>query len=94
MLTSRSSVFEVLDNQLKTELPQILDLRVPYLDPSFEAMVRAQCRFAQEGYEKLGGVQRFFTENVRDDYANGQLDAQVENALVEMSQLSICSVGA
>lgn len=29
-----------------------------YLDPSFEALVRCQLRFAEEGYEKLSGVQR------------------------------------
>lgn len=29
-----------------------------YLDPSFEAMIRCQLRFAEEGYEKLSGVQR------------------------------------
>jgi len=85
-------VFEVLNNQLLTEIPQLLDLRVPYLDPSFECMVRCQLKFAEEGYQKLGGVQRYFSENVRDDYANGQLDAQVENALAEMSTLSICGM--
>jgi hypothetical protein len=52
-------VFEAINTQLVTELPQLLDLRIPYLDPSFEAMVRLQCRFSQEGYEKLSGVQRF-----------------------------------
>jgi hypothetical protein len=30
-----------------------------YLDPSFEAMIRCQLQFAQEGYEKLSGVQRW-----------------------------------
>lgn len=29
-----------------------------YLDPSFEAMVRCQLKFAEEGYAKLAGVQR------------------------------------
>lgn len=70
-------IFETLNEQLVAELPQFLDLRVPYFDPSFEAMIRLQCKFAEEGYEKLGGVQRYFPDNVRDDYAAGQLDAQV-----------------
>ena len=51
-------VFEYMNEQLITELPQLIDLRVPYFDPTFEAMSRMQCKFAQEGYEKLGGVQR------------------------------------
>ncbi|KAF9264086.1 BAR-domain-containing protein [Marasmius fiardii PR-910] len=83
-------VFELLNDQLITELPQLLDLRVPYFDPSFEAMIRMQAKFAEEGYEKLSGVQRYFNDSVRDDYAAGQLDAQVEGVLQEMRELSIC----
>ena len=84
----------MLNDQLINELPMFLDLRVPYFDPSFEAMIRMQSKFAEEGYEKLSGVQRcvnpsstlprpltgacrYFSDNVRDDYAAGQLDAQV-----------------
>jgi len=63
-----------------------------YLDPSFEAMVRCQLRFAEEGYEKLANVQRYFSDNIRDDYANGQLDVQVENVLSEMKELAIYGV--
>ncbi len=47
-----------MNDQLIAELPQLLDLRVPYFDPSFEAMIRMQAKFAEEGYEKLSGVQR------------------------------------
>jgi len=83
-------VFELMNRQLIEEIPQLLELRVPYFDPSFEAMIRMQCKFAEEGYEKLGGVQRYFADSVRDDYAAGQLDAQVEGVLQEMKELSIC----
>ncbi|KAK7040094.1 BAR adaptor protein Hob3 [Paramarasmius palmivorus] len=83
-------VFDMLNDQLIAELPQLLDLRVPYFDPSFEAMIRMQAKFAEEGYEKLSGVQRYFDDSVRDDYAAGQLDAQVEGVLQEMRELSIC----
>ena len=51
-------VFELLNDQLISELPQLLDLRVPYFDPSFEAMIRMQCKFAEDGYEKMSTVQR------------------------------------
>ncbi|KAM5531677.1 hypothetical protein V8D89_014666 [Ganoderma adspersum] len=83
-------VFDMMNEQLISELPELLDLRIPYFDPSFEAMIRMQCKFAEEGYEKLGGVQRYFDDSVRDDYAAGQLDAQVENILQEMRELTIC----
>ena len=97
-----------MNHQLIEELPQLLELRVPFFDPSFEAMIRMQCKFAEEGYEKLGGVQRYenvqhplavpsrlrrfryFQDSIRDDYAAGQLDAQVEGVLQEMRELSIC----
>jgi len=83
-------IFEHMNQQLIEELPQLLELRVSFFDPSFEAMIRMQSKFAEEGYEKLGGVQRYFADNVRDDYAEGQLDAQVERVLQEMRELSIC----
>ncbi|KAG9113869.1 hypothetical protein FRC07_007714, partial [Ceratobasidium sp. 392] len=75
-LDEAKEIFDMMNDQLIAELPQLLDLRVPYFDPSFEAMIRMQCKFAEEGYEKLGGVQRYFADNVREDYAAGQLDAQ------------------
>lgn len=52
-------------------------------------MVRCQLSFADEGYNKLSGVQRYFDDNIRDDYANGALDGQVEGVLEEMKCLSI-----
>ncbi|KAI5479698.1 hypothetical protein MNV49_002957 [Pseudohyphozyma bogoriensis] len=87
-------IYEVMNSHLMAELPQILDLRIPYLDPSFECFVRMQSHFATDGYEKLGGVQRYFAEGVRDDYASGQLDAQVEGCLQEMRELSIVGLQA
>ncbi|GFZ45814.1 Homolog of Bin3 [Saitozyma sp. JCM 24511] len=82
-------IYNILNDQLISELPMLLDLRIPYLDPSFEAMIRCQLQFAQEGYEKLSGVQRYFADHIRDDYANGALDHQVEGVLEEMKELSI-----
>ncbi|PKI85112.1 BAR adaptor protein Hob3 [Malassezia vespertilionis] len=87
-------VFEALDHQLMIELPQLVDMRVPYLDPSLEMMVRTQVKFAQEGYEQLGSVQRYFPDPIRDQYAAGQLDTQVEGVLQEMRGLSICGGAA
>lgn len=91
-LEDAKNIYEAMNAQLMDELPQLLDLRIPYLNPSFEAMVRMQARFAEEGYEKLGGVQRYFAEGVREEYADGQLDAQVEGVLQEMRELSICAM--
>jgi amphiphysin len=81
-------LFETINEQLLTELPQLLELRIPYLDPSFEAMVRMQARFAEEGYEKMGAVQRYFAEGIREEYAEGQLDAQVSEEARGVSRAS------
>jgi hypothetical protein len=37
-------VYDSLNEQLTSEIPQLIDLRVPYLDPSFEALVKIQLR--------------------------------------------------
>jgi bridging integrator 3 len=57
-LEDAKEVFDLINDQLVKELPTLLELRVPYFDPSFEAMIRMQCKFAEDGYEKLSGVQR------------------------------------
>jgi len=51
--------FDLLNDQLIGQVPQLLALRLPSFDPSFEAMIRMQCKFAEEGYEKMSGVQRY-----------------------------------
>ena len=62
-------IYEDLNEQLTSELPQLIDLRVPYLDPSFEALVKIQLRFCKEGYERMAQVQQYLEPQVRDDYA-------------------------
>lgn len=51
--------YEQLNEQLSTELPQLIDLRVPYLDPSFEALVKIQLRFCAEAYSRMAQVQQY-----------------------------------
>ncbi|SMN20434.1 similar to Saccharomyces cerevisiae YCR009C RVS161 Amphiphysin-like lipid raft protein [Maudiozyma saulgeensis] len=86
-------VFEHLNNQLKTELPQLVALRVPYYDPSFEALVKIQLRFCTEGYTRLAQIQQYLDQQSRDEYANGQLDNKIEDLLQQMSTLDICALG-
>lgn len=35
------------------------DCRVPYLDPSFEALVKIQLRFCAEAYSRMAQVQQY-----------------------------------
>ena len=81
--------YEQLNEQLSTELPQLIELRVPYLDPSFEALVKIQLRFCAEAYSRMAQVQQYLDPETRDQYAQGQLDERVEQVLQEIRELSI-----
>jgi hypothetical protein len=83
------AAYEQLNEQLFTELPQLIDLRVPYLDPSFEALVKIQLRFCAEAYSRMAQVQQYLDADVREQYAQGQLDAKVEDVLQQIRELSI-----
>ena len=83
------AAYEQLNEQLCSELPQLIDLRVPYLDPSFEALVKIQLRFCAEAYSRMAQVQQYLDADTRDQYAQGQLDARVEQVLQEIRELSI-----
>ena len=86
-------MYQQMNGQLIEELPQLIDLRVPYLDPSFEALVKIQLRFCTESYTRLAQVQQYLDASSREEYANGQLDAKVEDLLQNMRELSITSLG-
>ncbi|CAM9022900.1 unnamed protein product [Wickerhamomyces anomalus] len=75
------------------ELPQLISLRVPYFDPSFESLVKIQMRFCTEGYTRLAQIQNYLNQQDRDDYSQGVLDDKISQLLVEMSQLQIASLG-
>jgi bridging integrator 3 len=81
--------YEQLNEQLFTELPQLIDLRVPYLDPSFEALVKIQLRFCAEAYSRMAQVQQYLDADTRDQYARGDLDNRVEQVLSEIRELTI-----
>ena len=83
------AAYEQLNEQLFTELPQLIDLRVPYLDPSFEALVKIQLRFCAEAYSRMAQVQQYLDADTREQYAQGMLDGRVEEVLGEIRELSI-----
>ncbi|KAG7195669.1 uncharacterized protein KQ657_003439 [Scheffersomyces spartinae] len=85
-------IYEQLNEQLKVELPQLISLRVPYFDPSFEALVKIQLRFCTEGYSRLAQVQQYLDQDSRDHYANGLLDQKIDDLLVQMHSLNITSL--
>ncbi|CCE90709.1 amphiphysin-like protein RVS161 TDEL_0B05800 [Torulaspora delbrueckii] len=86
-------IFDNLNDQLKQELPQLIALRVPYYDPSFEALVKIQLRFCTDGYTRLAQIQQYLDQQSRDDYANGLLDDKIADLLQQMQSLDICALG-
>lgn len=93
-LAVAKEIFEDLNEQLKAELPQLISLRVPFYDPSFESLVKIQLKFCTEGYSRLAQVQQYLDQASRDDYANGVLDGRIDDLLLQMNSLSITSLGA
>lgn len=93
-LAMAKEIYEELNAQLKEELPQLISLRVPFYDPSFESLVKIQLKFCTEGYSRLAQVQQYLDQQSRDDYANGVLDGKIDGLLVQMNSLSITSLGA
>ncbi|KAL7664099.1 BAR domain-containing protein [[Candida] zeylanoides] len=84
-------IYEDLNDQLKAELPQLISLRVPYFDPSFESLVKIQLKFCTEGYSRIAQVQQYLDQSSRDEYANGLLDGKIDGLLVQMSGLNIAT---
>ncbi|KAI8971965.1 hypothetical protein BDF20DRAFT_825615, partial [Mycotypha africana] len=76
-------MYESINTILIQDLPKVVDLRVPYLDPIFEALVKSELVFSQTGYEKIEGMRNFMPSN----YEN---DSRVDDVLQQMRGLTIC----
>lgn len=91
-LSTAKFIFDELNEQLKSELPQLIALRVPYYDPSFEALIKVQMRFCTDGYSRLAQIQQYLDPATRDEYANGLLDGKIDGLLAQMNTLSISTM--
>lgn len=47
-LAETKELYEQLNQQLIEDLPKLIDVRVPFLDPSFDAMLRCQLKFIED----------------------------------------------
>lgn len=88
-LTTLQQSYDTLNDQLKQELPKLLDLRTPFLDPSFEAFVKLQLRFFNDNYNQLNNLQTKLDAKSREDYINGSLDEKIDSVLIKMKELNI-----
>ncbi|KAI8841843.1 hypothetical protein BJ741DRAFT_545306 [Chytriomyces cf. hyalinus JEL632] len=83
-------IYDTVNNQLVAEIPKLIDLRVPYLDPTFEALVKSQLAFNQGAHHKLSEIQRAFEKAGAGTAGAEHLEGKVEGVLQQMRELSIC----
>jgi amphiphysin len=69
----------------------LVDARVPFLDPSFEALLRCQLKFASDAYTKLSHLKQEF-QNQGSTGKN--LEGRVEQVLQQMRDLEIVGKGS
>lgn len=78
-----------LNAQLKDELPKLIEMRIPYLNPSFEAFVKIQLRYFSDNYSKLNAVQRQLDAESRHDYISRNLDRKMDLILGKIRELNV-----
>ena len=70
----------------------MIDLRIPYLDPSFEALVKSQIEFCDGAYKALDGLRRYFP----DGGVSGEMrvDGNVESILQQLRELQVVTAAS
>ncbi|KAG0299677.1 hypothetical protein BGZ98_009855 [Dissophora globulifera] len=81
-------MYEAMNAQLTSELPKVIDTRVAYLDPSFEAVVKSQLSFAQDAQNTLQGLSQYFPPEPQEY----ELERQADGILQQMRDLTICGL--
>ncbi|OBA19084.1 BAR-domain-containing protein [Metschnikowia bicuspidata var. bicuspidata NRRL YB-4993] len=88
-LEQAHSKYAYFNDQLKAELPTLVDMRIPYLNPLFESFVKIQLRFFNENFERINEVELVMDAQTRLDYVNGALEAKMDNILDKIKELNI-----
>jgi amphiphysin len=85
-------VYERINNQLVQEIPKLIDLRVPYLNPTFEAFIKIELILASEYYSLLSEVERMFPSGAGAGGDTALYQGEVEGVLQKMRELTICGL--
>lgn len=88
-LIKSKEVYEGLNDSLKQELPKLVNLRIPFLNPSFESFIKLQLRFFNENFSTLNDLQMKLDSKAREDYINGKLETRLDDVLGKMQELNI-----
>lgn len=84
MAMASRDAFERSNNQLKEEIPKLIEGRVGFFDPSFEALVKIQLEYYARSYDHLAPLQNYFGHG-----AGGDLNGKMQDILQRMRDLSI-----
>lgn len=79
------NIYEPIHQQLMTEIPALISMQVPYLNPSFEAIVKSQLAFNEGAYNRLKEIEKSFPAD-----SDRGLEGRIEGVLQQMRELSIC----
>lgn len=90
-LALAEEVYKRLNGQLKSELPRLMDLRISYLNPLFEAFVKLQLRYFSENHKHLNEVQKKLDAKTKADYKSGKLEKRLDDILGKVKELYIAS---
>lgn len=88
-LQAAEETYTKLNDQLKQELPNFVNLRIPFLDPSFSLFVKLQMKFFDDNYQQLSQLELRLDAKSREEYIKGDLDKKIDLALVKMKELNI-----
>ncbi|KXS09633.1 BAR-domain-containing protein [Gonapodya prolifera JEL478] len=92
-LTAVRTHYESLNTLLITDIPNLLSQRHEILDPSVEALIKANLQFWRAGAARLREVEKKATGSDLD-LGNLGKEGVVEEALEQMKELTICKGAA
>ncbi len=86
--------YEEINRRLIEELPKLIDLRVPNLDPSFEALIKTEIQFASEAAQSMQQLKQYFAQKGQNNPFGGSEEGRVDQVLQKLRDLQIVSMAS
>jgi len=90
-LNNAREAYEVINNELIEYLPKPLNNRIPYLEPSFDALILSQLSFAEKSFNTLNELQNKFAIAGANLESLDELTQKSNYSLSELKKLGICN---
>jgi bridging integrator 3 len=91
-LQQAQQIYTDINKRLLRDIPALVSMRTPYLEPCFEAFVKNQLVFHHEAASRFDAVKRSFEYGGKSADGYG-VEGQSEMVLQQMRQLTICGAG-